>query len=599
MSGTNVLLRLLNAIFRKGSFLSSGACENRKALTECEIVVVGNIRNGAEKIIGEIEVIRLATKNFKKVSFFVVESDSSDETIIKLQQIAATTPNFSFVSLGALSAQMPKRTERLAHCRNRALNEVLANKRYSLVDYVAVADLDGVNGILSADAIQSCWDAAVDWDVVTANQQGLYYDIWTLRHPSWCPVDCWEQYRALLDLFGHDDAQEIAVASRMVHLDQTVGFVEVDSAFGGFGIYKKSAFISGKYGGLDKTGNEISDHIPFHADLKKKGFRIYINAGLINAVENDYTALKRQRTRDYASSAHNTPRISFDENGDLLYRHQNISLRLPQNHLLPFYQQKHPLYNRFLPHLASRLSRGEIVVDVGANCGDSLAAMCCSNPKLRYVCIEPDPIFFSYLTKNKRTLEEVYPLTSIELAQCLVGKKVKPAHFAGHGGTKSAVKVAEPSRETSDQTNVHEVLSLDEIVDKFPDVKNERIRLIKSDTDGFDHDVLDSAWARLTDDRPILFFNTQFSDQEQRRNYLNLFENLLGQGYTDFWIFDNFGNFMLRVNRLLDLSQLLDYVDRQHRAKATKTIFHFDILSCTTEDTALLETVVGEYAAID
>src|SRR5262249_48913087 len=150
-----------------------------------------------------------------------------------------------------LRTHMPSRTQRLAHCRNYYLDCIIHDNKYASVDYVAAADLDGLNDALNAQAIQTCWDAEEDWDVVTANQAGLYYDIWSLRHPHWCPDDCWKQYFALRELLGHEQAKEIAVVSRMAHLDRNAGLIEVEAAFGGFAIYKRVAFISGRYAGVD------------------------------------------------------------------------------------------------------------------------------------------------------------------------------------------------------------------------------------------------------------------------------------------------------------------------------------------------------------
>lgn len=597
MLTNRILIPLLNKLLKTPSPRFAEAHKKRKPLPECELVVVGNIRNGSEKIAIEIDNLHQATKNFKKVSFFVVESDSSDETVSKLQTLKSSIPNFDFVTMGSLSTQMPMRTQRLAHCRNRSLYEIINNKKYHSADFVAVADLDGVNETLTAEAIQTCWDTPVSWDVVTANQEGLYYDIWTLRHPYWCPNDCWKQYNQLLRIFRHEEAQEIAVTSRMVHLHRTAGFVEVDSAFGGFGIYARNAFISGRYNGLDEAGNQISDHIPYHADLKNNGFRIYINAALINAIDTEHTAWKRQRTRPYTSVPERLSGTSTDENGDVLYQFPTFPLCLPKDHMLPFYQQEHPLYDRFLPHLAKYLLPGEIVIDVGANCGDSLAAMCSNNPYLRYICIEPDPDFFSYLEKNKRTIEKAFGTVSIKLFQCLVGRKVKTAQLSGSGGTKTAVAVSELDTQTSSTDNMHNSLDLDAIVNNILCDGIGNIRLIKSDTDGYDYDVINSANSRLNSDKPILFFEAQFSDQNQRDGYVDMFENLISCEYIQFWIFDNFGNFLMHVNRLENLSHLLDYVGRQHFGKATRTIYYYDILACTDKDTTFLGSVVDEYVA--
>ena len=175
------------------------------------------------------------------------------------------------------------RTARLAYARNRIVTEVQNNPRYARVDFIAMADLDGINRHISAQSIAQCWEVAEDWDVITANQVNTYYDVWTLRHPDWSPVDCMVQMHKLEPILGESAAQNLAVQAKQVHLNANQGMIEVDSAFGGLGIYRRGAFLAGRYSGVNAAEQEESDHIAFHADLRKQGYRIYINSALINS----------------------------------------------------------------------------------------------------------------------------------------------------------------------------------------------------------------------------------------------------------------------------------------------------------------------------
>jgi hypothetical protein len=58
----------------------------------------------------------------------------------------------------------------------------------------------------------------------------------------------------------------------------------VDSAFGGLGIYRREAFLAGRYAGTDDLagGIDVADHTPYHRQLRQKGYRIFINPALIN-----------------------------------------------------------------------------------------------------------------------------------------------------------------------------------------------------------------------------------------------------------------------------------------------------------------------------
>lgn len=261
------------------------------------LVVVGLARNCAKSLRRDVTVLAAAAGDFSRVSFLVVESDSTDATPQILRELSEERTGFAYLSLGSLVSQHPLRTDRIAVCRNRYLDELRQNPRYAGADYVLIADLDGANRDLTVRALRSCWQSEETWDVCTANQSDAYYDIWALRHASWCPVDCWEQYRQLRPLFGHEQALSMAIHSRMVQLSPQSDWIEVDSAFGGLALYKREALLAAHYCGLDAAGVQVCEHVPFHAQLRQQGFRIFINPKLINANRTAHSARKRLHVR--------------------------------------------------------------------------------------------------------------------------------------------------------------------------------------------------------------------------------------------------------------------------------------------------------------
>jgi glycosyltransferase involved in cell wall biosynthesis len=267
-----------------------------KPIPATSLVIVGCVRNGAETVRRAVETLARATAGFASVQFLVVESDSTDSTLAELESLRHQFETFEFISLGALAERIAARTERIAHCRNRYLEELRSDARYASVDYVMVADLDGVNNDLRPEAVATCWSTKEPWDIVTANQRDAYYDIWALRHPDWCPVDCHDQYSRLRGIFGHPRALAIAIHSRMARLSPHAAWIEVDSAFGGLAIYRRDALLAGNYSGVE-GGHSICEHVPLHSQLRAKGFRIFINPALINAHRTDHSARIRLHVR--------------------------------------------------------------------------------------------------------------------------------------------------------------------------------------------------------------------------------------------------------------------------------------------------------------
>lgn len=248
---------------------------------EANVLIAGTARNVENTIEGEVKKLMKAFKNFNSIKFLIVESDSSDQTINELKKLQNKIENFQFITLGALKELIPNRVERIAYCRNQIVQEVYAEPTYSNIDYVAIADLDGVNDLLTSEKVESCWRGEFNWDVITANQLDFYYDIYALRHQYWSPTNCQIQQEHLEPLMGHDPSINLAVWAKQVQLRPENRLIEVDSAFGGFAIYKREAFDAGKYS-AKINDTLVCEHVPFHELLKNAGYRIYIHCGLIN-----------------------------------------------------------------------------------------------------------------------------------------------------------------------------------------------------------------------------------------------------------------------------------------------------------------------------
>jgi len=251
-------------------------------LSESEVFVAGVARNCSRCLPSEIARLSAVLRKAKKTHFFVVESDSTDNTVEILQLIASSTPHFTYITLGRLADRHPVRTDRIAVCRNAYLDRLRVADLYADCHYVVVADLDGVNDQISAQAVESCWSRD-DWDVCTANQVGPYYDIWALRHPIWCPND-FEQVKRFLRSHGVSRyrAHVSAVLSRMVTIAPTSDWIRVDSAFGGLAIYRRHAIEVCSYAGL-LSNDGVCEHVTLHSQIIDNGGKIYINPAMTNA----------------------------------------------------------------------------------------------------------------------------------------------------------------------------------------------------------------------------------------------------------------------------------------------------------------------------
>ncbi|MDC0578950.1 hypothetical protein OAO38_04730 [Candidatus Pelagibacter ubique] len=262
----------------------------KKNFFNSNFLIVGLARNCGKVINKQVNKINEAFIETASTKWLIVESDSDDNTIEELNSLSHKL-NLKYVSLGVLRDKYPKRTERISVCRNYYLSEIDNNSDYDYVDYVVVVDLDGVNLELTHTSLKTCWEQKVDWDVCFANQSAPYYDIRALRHETWSPNDCWENSQFLINNgMSQFSAESTAVWSRMILIDIRAQPIEVDSAFGGLGIYKKNVITDCRYSGLNKNRNEICEHVSFNMQIKNKGYKLYIMPTLINGGWNEHNS---------------------------------------------------------------------------------------------------------------------------------------------------------------------------------------------------------------------------------------------------------------------------------------------------------------------
>lgn len=256
--------------------------------SEANFLIVGLARNCENSIISNIYALNAAFSKSRSIQWLIIESDSDDNTLSSLEQLKKEI-SIKYFSLGKLADKYPLRTERIALCRNEYLDRVRTNAIYDEVDYVVVADLDGVNTNLESSSVEHCWNLDEEWDACFANQSAPYYDIWALRHSLWSPNDCY-LYEKYLKSNGYKDflSRYLAVYSKMITLPTDSKPIKVDSAFGGLGIYTKEFFNEGSYVGVDSNNNEICEHVSFHID-RANNTNLIIIPSLINSGLNEHS----------------------------------------------------------------------------------------------------------------------------------------------------------------------------------------------------------------------------------------------------------------------------------------------------------------------
>ena len=259
----------------------------------------------------------------------------------------------------------------------------------------------------------------------------------------------------------------------------------------------------------------------------------------------------------------------------LTYDIDGISILLPDEHLLPVYQKTHSLYDKLPRFIVRNIPSGGNIIEVGANVGDTLASMLSVKNDAKYFCIEGDELFFSYLELNTSILEKDLELRhgSINIEKIFIASKLEYSAFVGSGGTRSGI-IYEPDSEIPGEKI--QTISLDDYIENSG-IK--AVELIIVDVDGFDFDVIQSAIISISKYKPLIYFELTPNDPSIIQSYMRVIKKLQRTSYVNFFVFDNFGNFLFDCSDLVLLEQFCNYVLRQNMHIGTRTIYYLDILA--------------------
>lgn len=215
---------------------------------------------------------------------------------------------------------------------------------------------------------------------------------------------------------------------------------------------------------------------------------------------------------------------------------QGVRMVLPWPHRLPDYANGTD-YGQNLVSLARLLGEKDSpvhVLDVGANVGDSTLQILDAAADARVLCIEADPYYLEYLYLN------VGELPAVEVVEALLTPDDQTA-------ATTAVRTGGTTRFTEGSAGDAMVsITPAALRDQHPDFA--RLRLVKSDTDGYDVVLVPAIAEAWSDAHPVLFFEY---DPELTRvagnDPLAVWPRLAGLGYRDVAVWGNGGRALGRT----------------------------------------------------
>ena len=276
-------------------------------LKDLKVVFAGCARDCASFLPDTINNIRSYSKLFKESYTLIVENGSKDKTKEILNQNLSRNDIFLFRED---LTKLANRGQRLETARNIIIETIQENEKLKNCDLFVMIDLDDVgtykineNDIFKA--VEFLFSKKEN-GAVFANQLGTYNDMWTLRDKRYCENDFWVDVlqfliknKNLSEQISIDNFNEVKkkiIDKKTYSFDRNMPPIQVESAFGGFGMYKMENVINNKqkYIGsqnievISKDNKKIKlkyqkcEHVNFNKGIVDQNLNLYILPFLIN-----------------------------------------------------------------------------------------------------------------------------------------------------------------------------------------------------------------------------------------------------------------------------------------------------------------------------
>ncbi len=222
----------------------------------------------------------------------------------------------------------------------------------------------------------------------------------------------------------------------------------------------------------------------------------------------------------------------------LVHREQHhtvsgLPLVLPPEHDLPFYQRRDPTYDAYAEHLIADLaSRAErmLVIDVGANVGDTAVACLGAAPNVDVIAVEGASSFASYLRRNTEAYGDRCRVVASFLGP--IDGVTDRGYITTGASTGRFASGVEAGVTVEDFVSPEQLLAT---TDDYDEVT------WKSDIDGLDIHVLVQHWKVIDDRCDTLWFEFDPASTLGDRGDTGRLVDLLASSGREVAVYDNLG----------------------------------------------------------
>lgn len=203
-------------------------------MTSC--LICGCVKNCERYLDDVFKNIEKIQSLFEKSKILISFDISDDYSLKKLAQLKSSFNMDIIINKDPLTNS---RTVNIQQARNKMLNKIY--QEYNDFTYFIMIDMDDVSSKpINIDILKEGLDKQTMWDGLFFNNEN-YYDFWALNFKDF-QYSCWHSsdVKKLINLMNSEFKKECKNSE----------FIECQSAFGGFGIYKINKFINCYYRSL-------------------------------------------------------------------------------------------------------------------------------------------------------------------------------------------------------------------------------------------------------------------------------------------------------------------------------------------------------------
>jgi len=199
-------------------------------------LICGCVKNCEKYVLNVFKNIEKIQKLFDRSKIIISFDLSNDFSLKKLVELKKSFDIDIIINKEPLTN---RRTINIERARNKILNRIYSE--YSDYDYFIMLDMDDVSSKpINIDVLKDALQKKDIWDGLFFNNAN-YYDFWALNFKDF-QFSCWHSnnVKMLINLMNKEFKEE----------SKNKEFIECQSAFGGFGIYKLNKFKNCYYRSL-------------------------------------------------------------------------------------------------------------------------------------------------------------------------------------------------------------------------------------------------------------------------------------------------------------------------------------------------------------